>query len=392
MAQRSISPNARRLRWALLIALALHALLLARYAPDLLTRLDAATASTLAVAEEQIVELAPLTVPPKPRGMSLSTRLGQVSQQPLPAGFYDKPAPRAVGAMQLSGDLDFSRASGLQIVANIIPSAINLPNIQNLREKPRAPTTALKPLATLKPLPPSPLADAAREPATTPSPTPPPTVTPDAPPLQAVIELAPEPATPLLPPPEEADSYDVEASIVRAAEAAEQQARAAHAAAVAKTAPDYRALLPQGAVVSPAPLPLGGNKPTRAPGAAEEPDSSITTYALSPVAPRSNERPPDAGRLGIARQQFLTQLAARLKTTNVQMLAQALKAGPRTTVQMKFLVDRSGLVLEISAAEPANRLLIERAAAVIRAANLPRVPDAMTQVPVELSFPVEVYQ
>ncbi len=94
----------------------------------------------------------------------------------------------------------------------------------------------------------------------------------------------------------------------------------------------------------------------------------------------------------MARQQFFATLTARLKATNVRLLAEAVRAGPRVTVRMRFLLDRNGQVLEVTPADPVDRQLAARAAAVIRAAALPAVPAVMTRVPLELSFPVEVYR
>ena len=383
MASPAPSPNARRLRWALLIALALHAALLWRYAPNLFERFESARKSDLDKAEappqEDIVEIAPPPEPPKSRGMMLSTRLGSGSpeslQAPLPKGFFAKPAPIGSGLLHLADDLDFARASGAQVIANIIPAATRLPNISALSDKARTP----KPKPAQKPKPASvPLLSA------------------QAPVSVAADEGLPQPVpaepspVPFLLPPVVQEDLNVDAAIARAASAAQQSARAANSSTAAKPALDYRALLPQGPLVAAPPLPLGSKIAPR-----ESPrESGITTFALdAPVARDEVRAAPDQGKAGAAaRQQFFSLLTARLKATNQRLLAEAVKAGPRTTVRMKFLLDREGRVLEISPAEPGNRALVERAAAVIRAASLPRVPDSMTQVPVELSFPVEVYR
>ena len=375
MASSVPSTNARRLRWALLIALALHAALLWRYAPNLFERFENAR-KTEVPPQEDIVEITPPPEPPRSRGMVLSTRLGSGSpealQAPLPKGFFAKPAPIGSGLLHLADDLDFARASGAQVVANIIPAATRLPNISALSDKARTPKPS-KPLPAPKPAP----LLAAQAPA------------------PAVVQApAPEPAEPpqvpfLLPP--VLEDLNVDAAIAQAASTAQQSARAANANTAPKRAPDYRALLPQGPLVAEPPLPLGSKMAPQEP--ARE-SSSITTFALdAPAAADKVRAAPDQGKAGAAaRQQFFSLLTARLKATNQRLLAEAVKAGPRTTVRMKFLLDREGRVLELSPAEPGNRALVERAAAVIRAAPLPRVPDSMTQVPVELSFPVEVYR
>ncbi|MES2885421.1 MAG: hypothetical protein V4709_11480 [Pseudomonadota bacterium] len=382
MASSAPSPNARRLRWALLIALALHAVLLWRYAPNLFERFESVRKADPSQPEaprlEEIVEITPPPEPPRSRGMVLSTRLGSGSpetlQAPLPKGFFAKPAPIGSGLLHLADDLDFARASGAQIVANIIPAATRLPNISALSDKARTPKPVQKPKPAPAPAP-APLRSA-QAPVS----------------VAAAGEPPPAPAEPpqvpfLLPP--VLEDLNVDAAIARAANTAQQSARAANTAAP-KPAPDYRALLPQGPLVAAPPLPLGSKtSPQPSPR-----DSGITTFALdAPAAADQVRAAPDQGKAGAAaRQQFFSLLTARLKATNQRLLAEAVKAGPRTTVRMKFLLDREGRVLEISPAEPSNRPLVERAAAVIRATPLPRVPDSMTQVPVELSFPVEVYR
>lgn len=379
MASPAPSSNARRLRWALLIALALHAALLWRYAPNLFERFENARKADPSQPEvppvEEIVEITPPPEPPKSRGMVLSTRLGSASpealQAPLPKGFFAKPAPIGSGLLHLADDLDFARASGAQIVANIIPAATRLPNISALSDKARTP----------KPSKPPPKAKAAPLLAAQTA-------------VQAVAEApSPAPAEPPQVPfllPLVLEDLNVDAAIAQAASTAQQSARAANASTAPKPAPDYRALLPQGPLVAAPPLPLGSKQAPQEPAR----ESGITTFALdAPAAADQVRAAPDQGKAGAAaRQQFFSLLTARLKATNQRLLAEAVKAGPRTTVRMKFLLDREGRVLELSPAEPGSRQLVERAAAVIRAAPLPRVPDSMTQVPVELSFPVEVYR
>lgn len=382
MARTAASPNSRRLRWALLIALALHGLLLWRYAPNLFARFEAARQSEANPAEpppsEQIVDITPLPPPPKGRGMVMSSKLGAEGlQTQLPAGFFDKPPPLALGTMHLADDLDFSRVSGLQIVANIVPAAVRLPKIKAISEAPRTPKP--RPATEIAPRP----AVAARSAEERPP--------PEAP-IDEPVDIAPP--IPFLPPPPVEESYDVDAAIAAAANAAEQSVRVARSqAAAVKSAPDLRSMLPQGPMVAAPPLPLASGSAAPRP-VAPSADSGITTFAMdAPAARDATRAAPDQGKaVAVARQRFFSQLTARLKATNVRMLAEAVKAGPRTTVRVSFLVDRDGRVLQVSPAEPATRELLERAAQVVRAANLPPVPDEMTQVPLELSFPIEVYR
>lgn len=385
----SLSATAKRLRWALLVALALHGLLLWRYAPQVFARIEAVGRAVVDVTkseEPDIVEITPPEPPPKSRGMTLSTKLGAGGPEPIPAelppGFFDKPAGMASGRMQISGDLDFARASGIQIVANIVPAAVRLPGIRAISERARTPRAKPAESAAAAPEPAAPLQAAQ-------SPTEEAAERAEAEALaaemaaRAAAQAAAE-AVPLLLPPTE--DYDVDAAIARAAQAA---AASASAPRSSTAAPDYRTLLPQGPVVPAAPLPFGSSR-----SAQSDVGEGITTYALDAPAASDNRRAaPDQGRASApARQQFFAQLTARLKATNVRLLAEAVKAGPKVTVRMKFLIDRSGRVLEVSAAEPASAKLVERAAAVIRAAVLPPVPDAMADGPLELSFPIEVYR
>lgn len=449
MRARHPSANNRRLRWALAIALLLHAILLWWYAPQFLSRFEASQLLPVSVLApqpvEQVIEIVPPAPPPQRRGIELATRLGggspEALQPELPPDFFPKPKPLGNGRLNLSSDLDFARASGAQIVANIIPAATRMANlslvdgrVRTLKPKPIRPassaparTTALAPIAQVAASAPAgagavaeapvPIQSATLQQPLSPRATPAQAVLLDtpqlradepAPPPPAQIELQPQPpleaptvlseesfvpedatAVPFLPPPVVED-LNVDAAIEQAARAAAQSARLAHSGSMARAAPDYRAMLPQGPMVAAPPLPLGGDRVM----AAAPRDSSITTYALEAPAARS-PAPPTAEQLkaaAAARQQFFAQLTARLKATNQRLLAEALKAGPRTTVQMRFLINREGRVIEMGPVEPGNRLLAERAMAVIRAATLPRVPDSMTQVPVELSFPVEVYR
>lgn len=332
------SANRRRLRWALLIALALHALLGWRYAPPLFDRFEAIRTVEPAAPEEVALDIAPLPPPPKSRGFALATQLAAGSPEQLPAelpkDFFAKPAPLAGGRLHLSDDLTLARQRSAALVANIIPAAARLASIDAISDRPRAP----------------PLKESSPQSA-----------------QQAPYRLAPA-----------ATDADVDAALLEAARAAESNVRAANSA-VTKPAPDYRALLSQGPLVT---------EPQRAQ------QSSITSYALdAPALPGSVRAAPDEGKgTPAARQQFFSQLTAQLKMANQRALAQAVKAGPRVMVRMRFLLNRQGQVIEISPAESTDPTLVQRAAVVVRAATLPPVPAEMTQVPLELSFPVEVYR
>lgn len=374
------SSTATRLRWALVIALVLHVGLLLRYAPTLFAKVESVLqAPSSAPAKEEIVEISAPEPPPKGRGMVLSPRLGDAGPPgrlppDLPPDFFANSVPR--GSFQLADNLDFARLSGVQIVANIIPAATRLPKITALSDQARTPR--------LQPLPPvsspaPPVNAAEPELADTPI--------SDQQIAQALTQgsLPPAPSAFVLAAPP-APELNVDDAIAAAASAAAQSARSANSSSN-KPAPDYRALLLQAPTANqPAPASARADAGLR--------EEGIRTFALdAPPAEDARRAAPDDGKaLTAARQQFFAQLTAQLKATNVRLLAEAIKAGPRTMVRMRFLVDRDGRVLEISPAEPVLRELADRAAAVILAAPLPPVPPAMTQVPLELSFPVEIYR
>ena len=334
----ALSANRRRLRWALLIALGLHALLGWRYAPQLFDRFETIRRDGATQSEEVALDIAPLPPPPKGRGFALATQLAAGSpeqlQPALPKDFFAKPAPLAGGRLQLSDDLTLARQRTAALVANIVPAAARLASINAISDHPRAPP-----------------------------------VKESSPSSSQQVPYLLAPAT---------TDADVDVALLEAARAAERNVRAANSA-VTKPAPDYRALLPQGPLVT---------ETQRA-----QP-SSMTGYTLdAPTLPGSVRSAPDEGKdAPAARQQFFSQLTAQLKVANQRALAQAVKVGPRVMVRMRFLLNRQGQVIEISPAESMDASLAQRAAAVVRAATLPPVPAEMTQVPVELSFPIEVYR
>lgn len=379
----STASNGRRLRVALLIALGLHLLLAWRYLPEIAARLQIAGTKFAAATQadpqpEEVVEISPPPPPPPSRRMELASRLGNAASPealppPLPEGFFERANPLAAGSLHLADELDFVRTPAATVVANIVPAAVRLPGITALSDRARTPaprSAARKPDPGQK----APTQPARAAPLPEPRPEP----------LPTTQEYT---LPPFLLPPKD-DSASMDAAIARAASEAERNARQARQSAAPRPAPDYRALLRQGPLIPDAP-----HSPSNNP-ASENQSIGITTYALdAPPAFDNRRAAPDEGRaVAAARQQFFSLLTARLKATNQRLLAESVRAGERTSVRLKFLLDRDGTVLDIELAEPAARELAVRAAAVIRAAQLPRVPDAMTQVPLELTFPIEVYR
>lgn len=364
------SQTSRRLRWALLIALALHLLLAWRYAPQLRARVEQALAPAETV--EKVVEITTEAPSPEPsrERWALQTSLGGRSPEalppPLPEGFFPKPAPAGAGRLELSGALGQAPSSApdpaptVAATAPVVPAIVRLPDIVAVSPQARTP----RPTTRAQPRP--------------------------APPLNAV-QVAPQPrqadpAPPLRLPPEEDPALDI--AITRAAETAERGARREPSP---RPPEDLRRLLPQGPIAQ---TPLRAPDGTRP--ASPLPEAGITTYPLdAPAAPDDTRAAPDEGTADQApnRAQYFAQLTARLKATNQRALAESVKASPRVTVRMKFVVDRQGRLLEVRPAEGEPTALSARAAEIIRAAApFPRVPEAMVQTRLELSFPVEVYR
>lgn len=369
------SKNSRRLRWALLIALALHALLAWRYAGDLRARVVAALQTE--TVSEAVVELAPEPPPPPPPPRNrwmLATKLSSGSPEdlppPLPDDFFPKPAPPGRGFLSLSTSLSGSSLTAA-LTAALVPEVVRLPDIEARGVQPRTARPARPPRPAASP----PLTAAA-----------PPEPAPELPPL-------PEPQAPLRLPSAQ-DEAALELAIRRAAESAGRSARVEPSP---RASTDLRALLPQGPLAPTQPSPSRSSKPLIEPRPVPPaPPSGITTYPLdAPLAPDASRAGADAGSGDYTRNraEYFARLTAQLKATNQRALAEAVKATPRMTVRMKFVVDRRGAVLDVYAAETVPVEAARRATEIIRAAApFPRIPEAMIQPRLELSYPVEVYR
>lgn len=362
--------NSRRLRWALLIALALHVLALWRYAPDLRARVEQALADEPETVE-QVLEIGEPPPPPEPprERWSLQTSLRGGSPEalppPLPENFFPRPSSAGTARLELSARLaQPPRAPdpvpAAAATAPVVPAVVRLPDIVAVSPQPRTPRPSTR--APLRP----------------------------APPVTAV-EVAPEPrqAEPLPPirlPPEDDPALDL--AITRAAEDAERSARRPPDAAPPV---DLRKLLLQGATAQTPLRAPDGTRPAPPP-----PEAGITTYPLdAAIAPDQTRAAPDEGLADQApnRAQYFARVTAQLKATNQRRLAESVRVGSRATVRMKFTVDRSGRLLDVRSAEVADAEVIARAAEVVRAAApFPGIPEAMGQTRLELSFPIEVYR
>lgn len=364
------SKNSRRLRWALLIALALHALLAWQYAGDLRARVAAALRAE--PPSETVVEIASEPPPPPPsrNRWTLATKLSSGSPEdlppPLPDNFFPKPPPPGRGFLSLSTSLS-GRSLTAALTAALVPDVVRLPDIEARGVQPRAG----RPSRTARPAASPPLSAAAP-------------LEPELPPL--------EPQAPLRLPPVQ-DEADLELAIRRAAESAK---RSAGVELSPRANSDLRALLPQGPLASaPEPSRRGGKPLIEPRPVPPMPASGITTYPLdAPLAPDDGGAAVDAGGdYTRNRAEYFARLTAQLKVTNQRALAEAVKATPRMTVRMKFVVDRRGAVLDVYAAETVPVEAARRATEIIRAAApFPRIPESMVQPRLELSYPVEIYR
>lgn len=91
---------------------------------------------------------------------------------------------------------------------------------------------------------------------------------------------------------------------------------------------------------------------------------------------------------------FFQRLTNHLFQINQIMLAEAIRATPRMTVEVHFTVDRNGRVIEAAVSRSTgDPWLDEKAVSVIqRASPMPRLSSDMPQQKLELSFPVQIYR
>lgn len=94
------------------------------------------------------------------------------------------------------------------------------------------------------------------------------------------------------------------------------------------------------------------------------------------------------------RSAFFQRLTNHLFQINQVMLAEAIRATPRMTVEVHFTVDRNGRVIEAAVSQSTgDPRLDDKAVAVIqRASPVPRLSSDMPQQKLELSFPVQIYR
>lgn len=91
---------------------------------------------------------------------------------------------------------------------------------------------------------------------------------------------------------------------------------------------------------------------------------------------------------------FFSRLTAHLFAANQRALAEAIRAGPRLTLEVRFWIDRNGRVLEARVARTSGIPELDRRAeqVLLDASPVPRLARDMPQERLELSFPVDVYR
>lgn len=114
--------------------------------------------------------------------------------------------------------------------------------------------------------------------------------------------------------------------------------------------------------------------------------------ALIPGLVTAPDRGP--GTWSANRNMFFSRLTAHLFKANQEALANAVRAGPKLTLDVRFHVARDGRVLSASVVRSSGLPDLDRKAeeTILNASPLPRLSEDMPQQQLELSFPVEVYR
>jgi protein TonB len=100
------------------------------------------------------------------------------------------------------------------------------------------------------------------------------------------------------------------------------------------------------------------------------------------------------GQPAASRGAFFQQLTTHLFMVNQQVLAEAIRATPRLTVEVRFTIDRSGRVLGAQVMNSTGDAALDLKAAevILRASPVPQLAPDMPQPRIELSFPVQIYR
>lgn len=87
-------------------------------------------------------------------------------------------------------------------------------------------------------------------------------------------------------------------------------------------------------------------------------------------------------------------MTAHLFAANQRALAEAIRAGPKLTLVVRFWIDRQGRVLDARVARSSGVAELDRRAekVLLDASPVPQLAPDMPQETLELSFPVQVYR
>lgn len=130
--------------------------------------------------------------------------------------------------------------------------------------------------------------------------------------------------------------------------------------------------------------------------AAESPRAAPPVTSAAPALPGMAVEPParPAGAAVANRAAFFQQLTQHLFTVNQRVLAEAVRASAKVTVEVRFSIDRGGRVLDASVLRGSGNAAVDAKAVdvILRASPVPQMAPDMPQSRIELSFPVQVYQ
>lgn len=376
-----MTSSRQKLRWSLGIAIAVHAALLSAYIPLAVLEIEKRVRDLLVAsgiepppppppqAEQQIIPvtlpagnfelqytLGSLKDPPKgkkPKFDQLPKFQPQmVSEMSVSDSLHDAAdqAARAEAAMQrMMAQAAAQQRVTEEFVADIVladssvviapapaPAALSVSDQQKLAQAPAAP----------KPAPPATGASKPRQRSAPPTPAPAPRA-PAPPPLR---QPEPRPAAPFEPAPTQLPQQPVQSHEVYA--------------------------------VPPPPEPQPEAIPPEAPPAAE------FIPGLLPAPDRGPGEFTNGSRV------FFSKLTAHLFRANQIALANAVKAGSRLTIDVRFFVARDGRVLGAQVVRSTgDRALDAKAEQVILDASpVPKLAADMPQTRLELSFPVDIYR
>lgn len=130
--------------------------------------------------------------------------------------------------------------------------------------------------------------------------------------------------------------------------------------------------------------------------AAESAGAAPPVTSTAPALPGMAVEPParPAGAAVANRAAFFQQLTQHLFTVNQRVLAEAVRASAKVTVEVRFSIDRGGRVLDASVLRGSGNAAVDAKAVDViqRASPVPQMAPDMPQSRIELSFPVQVYQ